>query len=205
MNEEVQESLKRKKDAFKKWQMQGGNDLKEAYKNTKREAKAAVARAKNKAYNEWYDKMGTEEGERMIYKVAKQRARSRRDTGEVNVIKDQIGEMPTDEVKIKERWREYFSNLLNVENAREQLGEVLLVERPVQKISREEVKKAIESMKNGKAAGCSGLPIDLIKHLEESGVDMMHEILKRVRVEEQMPEEWTKVRLSPYTNKRGTH
>ena len=177
-NEEVQESLRREKDAFKKWQMQGGNELKEAYKNTKREAKAAVAKAKNEAYKEWYDKMGTEEGERMIYKVTKQRARSRRDIGEVNVIKDQVGEMLTDEVKIKERWREYFSNLLNVENAREQLGEVSAVEGPIQEISREEVKKAIESMKKGKAAGCSGLPIDLMKHLGESGVDMMHEILK---------------------------
>ena len=105
-NEEVQESLIRKKDVFKKWQMQGGNELKEAYKNTKREAKAAVAKAKNEAYRQWYDKMGTEEGERVIYKVAKQRARSRRDIGEVNVIKDQIGEMLTDEVKIKDMWRE---------------------------------------------------------------------------------------------------
>jgi len=71
----------------------------------------------------------------------------------VNAIKDQIGEMLTDEVKIKERWREYFSNVLNVENAREHLGEVPAVEGPVQKISREEGKKAIESMKKGKAAG----------------------------------------------------
>ena len=29
------------------------------------EAKAAVAKAKNEAYKEWYDKMGTEEGEWM--------------------------------------------------------------------------------------------------------------------------------------------
>ena len=71
-------------------------------------------------------------------------------------------------VKIKERWREYFSNLLNVENAREQLGEVPAVEGQVQEISREEVKKAIESMKKGKAAGCSGFTIDLIKHLGQS-------------------------------------
>ena len=63
--------------------------------------------------------METEDGEQMIYKVTKQWARSRRDIGEVNVIKDQIGEMLTDDVKIKERWREYFSNLLNIENARE--------------------------------------------------------------------------------------
>ena len=124
----MQESLRRKKDAFKKWQRQGGNELKEAYK-------------------EWYDKTETSEGERMIYKVAKQIqyqwAISIRDIGEVNIIKGQIGEMLTDEVKIKERWREYFSNLLNVENAREQLGGVPVVEGSVQEISREEVKKAI--------------------------------------------------------------
>ena len=50
--------------------MQGVNELKEAYKNTKREAKVAVAKAKNEACIEWYDKIGTEEGERTIYKVA---------------------------------------------------------------------------------------------------------------------------------------
>ena len=64
-----------------------------------------------------YDKMGTEEGEPMIYKVGKQRATSRRDI--VNVIKDLTWNMLTDEVKIKEIWREYFSNLLNVEKTPE--------------------------------------------------------------------------------------
>ena len=38
-NEEVHESLRRKKDSFKKWQVQSGHELKEAYKNTKIEAK----------------------------------------------------------------------------------------------------------------------------------------------------------------------
>ena len=147
--------------------------------------------------------MGTEEGERKIYKVAKQRARPRRDIGEVNGIKDQIGEMLTDEVNIKERWRENFNNLLTVENAREQLGEVPAVEGPVLEISREEVKKAIESMKKGKAAGCSGLPIDLIKHLGESGVDRMHAILKRVLEVEQMPEEWKKSEIVPHIQAKG--
>ena len=87
------------------------------------------------------------------------------------MIKDQIGEMLTDEVKIKQRWREYFSNLLNVENAREQLG-------------------------------CSGLPIDRIKHLGVSGVDMMHAILKRVWEEEQMPEEWKKSEIVHIYNQK---
>ena len=60
------------------------------------------------------------------------------------------------------------------------------------------MKKPIESMKKGKAAGCSGLPIDLIKHLGESGMDMLHVILKRVWEEEQMPEEWEKSEIVPH-------
>ena len=106
--------------------------------------------------------------------------------------------MLTDEVKIKER-----CNLLNVENAREQLGEVPAVERPVHEISREEVKNALERMKKGKAPACSGLPIDHTKHLGESGVDMMHEILKRVWEEEHMPEEWKKSEIVPIYKQKG--
>ena len=65
-----------------------------------------------------------------------------------------------------------------------------------------ECKKAIESMQKEKAAGWSGLPIDVIKHLGESGVDMMHEILKRVWEEEQMPEEWKKSQTAPIIYKQ---
>ena len=85
----------------------------------------------------------------------------------------------------------------------EQLVEVPAVEGPVQEISREEVKKSIESTKKGKVACCSGLPIDLIKHLGESGVDMMHEILKRVWEEEQMPEEWKKGEIVRIYKQKG--
>ena len=67
------------------------------------------------------------------------------------------------------------------------------------------MKNAIERMKKGKAPGCSGLLIDLSKHLGESGVDMMYEILKRVWEEEQMPEEWKKSEIVPIYSKKGTH
>ena len=49
----------------------GWNRTEGAYKNIKRDAKAAVAKVKYEAYKEWYDKMGTEEDVRIIYKVAK--------------------------------------------------------------------------------------------------------------------------------------
>ena len=67
------------------------------------------------------------------------------------------------------------------------------------------MKNAIEIMKKGETAGCSGFPIDRIKHLGERGVDMMHEILKRVWEEEQMPEELKKSEIVPIYKQKGTH
>ena len=63
--------------------------------------------------------------------------------------------------------------------------------------------KDIANMKKGNAAGGSGLPIYLIKHLWENGVDMMHKILKKVWEEEQMPEEWKKSEIVPIYKQSG--
>ena len=99
----------------------------------------------------------------------------------------------------------YFNNLLKVENAREQLGEVPAVEGPVQEISREEVQKATEC-EEGKSSRMLR-PADRLDQtptqVRESGVDMMHEILKRVWEEEQMPEEWEKSEIVPIYKQKG--
>ena len=41
---------------------------------------------------------------------------------------------------IKKRWKEYFEQLLNTENEREELGEVQNVEGPVMEIKEAEVR-----------------------------------------------------------------
>lgn len=189
-SEEVQEKIKKKKESFKAWQRGGSEDLREAYKEAKRETKKVVAKAKEEAWADWYDNMETEEGEKMIYKVARQRAQSRQDIGEVAVIKDKNGELLTDEEEIKGRWGEYFNQLLNVENDREVLEECPPVEGPVQCVTVEEVSKALKSMKSGKAAGASGVAVDLLKCLDKEGVEMLHSLLLKIWCAEEMPRDW---------------
>jgi len=128
----------------------------------KREAKAAVVKAKNEAYKEWYDKMGTEEGERMIYKVAKQRVRPRRDIGEVNMIRVQISRCQHMRYMSKRGgesisatcqgtvWRRTSSRRVSSGNIKER-GEQSHTE-------------------NEKVKNCRMFPTDLIKHIVESGV-----------------------------------
>ena len=60
--------------------------------------------------------------------MAKQRNRQSKDVQQIRVIKNKTGEILMEEEQVKQRWKEYFDNLLNQENPierreREQKGE----------------------------------------------------------------------------------
>ncbi|GJV57818.1 retrovirus-related pol polyprotein LINE-1 [Tanacetum coccineum] len=84
---------------------QEGIDLaKERYKVAKKEAKIAVAQAKDKAYEDLYRKLDSKEGANDIYKIAKARERKRMDIGNVRYIKDEGGRTIVREEDIRKRW-----------------------------------------------------------------------------------------------------
>ena len=51
-------------------------------------------------------------------------------------IKNKLDSIVAEEGKIRERWQEYFTELLNIQNGREQLPKINKVQEPVQEISR---------------------------------------------------------------------
>ena len=74
---------------------------------TKRE----VARAKEHAYEELYDKLETEAGQKELYRLAKQRERAGKDVQLVKVIKDENGVLLSSEEDVRQRWKNYFEKL----------------------------------------------------------------------------------------------
>ena len=70
-DESVQLALKGKKRAFKEWKTSKTEELLCRYKEAKRAARCAVAVAKAKKYDEVYERMGTREGEKEVYRIAK--------------------------------------------------------------------------------------------------------------------------------------
>ena len=122
-NDEVQREIKEKKLALQQVKENENDITKERYRQAKRKAKRVVAIARRHAYRDWYEKLDTPEGEKIIYRVAKARNEGRKDVGEISIIKDQNGNMLTKEEDIKRRWQEYFSNLLITENEYEELSE----------------------------------------------------------------------------------
>ena len=118
-NQEVQEKLKGKRNAKKVWNTMRDDASKLAYKTARKQAKRKVAKSRNKAWEELYEKLETKEGENELVKIAKQKNRQSKDVQQVRVIKSKTGEILMEKEKVKQRWKEYFDGLLNQENSRE--------------------------------------------------------------------------------------
>ena len=171
-NADVRAALKEKKEKFKIWQRTPDARTRMEYTRARNQAKRVIGRAKFEAWTELYEELDTSEGEERIYKIAKQREETQRDTGSMTVIKDSSRNILTGDELIKTRWREYFEQLLNVENERETLHQVRPTEGPTQNITAAEIKTALKKMKKGKATGCSEVSIDMIQALQETGQEM---------------------------------
>ena len=104
---------------------------------------------------------------------------------------------------MKGRWKEYFRELLNVENRREEMEEIGAVYGLVEMFSVAEVKKAIENMKNGKAAGPSGITAEHFKYLHDKGIRWVTAFLNKIMKEEEIPTAWNKSRLVTIFKEKG--
>ncbi|KAK3542052.1 hypothetical protein QTP86_011352 [Hemibagrus guttatus] len=151
------------------------------YKELQRRVKREVSKAKQKAYDELYTRLDTREGEKDLYRLARQRDRDGKDVQQVRVIKDRDGRVLTSEESVQRRWKEYFEELMNEENEREKRVEgVNSVEQKVDKIRKDEVRKALKRMKSGKAVGPDDIPVEVWKCLGEAAVEFLASLFNRV-------------------------
>ncbi|KAK3565490.1 hypothetical protein QTP86_010873 [Hemibagrus guttatus] len=203
-NEEVQDSIQRKRLAKKKWDMDRTEENRQEYKELQRRVKRKVSKAKQKAYEELYTRLDTREGEKDLYRLARQRDRDGKDVQQVRVIKDRDGRVLTSEESVQRRWKEYFEELMNEENEREKRVEgVNSVEQKVDKIRKDEVRKALKRMKSGKAVGPDDIPVEVWKCLGEAAVEFLANLFNRVLESERMPEEWRRSVLVPIFKNKG--
>ena len=74
--------------------------------------------AKKRAYDNLYARLETKEGEKELYRLARQRDRAGKDVQYVRVIKDENGNVMVNSEAVLKRWKEYFEKLMNEENNR---------------------------------------------------------------------------------------
>ena len=162
--------------------------------------------AKGRAYDNLYARLETKEGEKELYRLARQRDRAGKDVQHVKVIKDENGNMMVNSEAVLKRWKEYFEKLMNEENNREsRTEEPEVVNEEVNCVSREEVKDALRRMKKDKAVRPDELPVEVWKCMGKIGMEFLTRLFNRLLIGERMPEEWRRNVLIPIHKKQRGH
>ena len=123
-----------------------------------------------------------------------------------NTILDEEGQtLKRPEEKLA-RWQRHFEKVLNVRNevAEEVVSELenrSHGETP--EVTREEVKKAVWKLRNGKAAGQDEVEAELLKKGGEAAIDWLTEVVQQVWKSGKVPQEWKDATLIPVHKKRA--
>ncbi|WP_048327963.1 RNA-directed DNA polymerase, partial [Streptococcus dysgalactiae] len=86
---------------------------------------------------------------------------------------------------------------------REKRGEGEVREEFTQDISKEEVRRVLRKMKNGKAVGVDQIPVEAWKSLDDEGVDILWDLMGKLAKQEKIPEEWRQSILVPIYKGKG--
>ena len=202
-NESVERAVNEKRRCHKVWKKSREEADRVRYAEAKRASRTAVWEAQETKRKEFASELESEKGQRSFFKIAKQMVKERRDVTGTNCVKDDDGNIVTDNRGVKEVWRRYMEKLLNVENDWD--GEVGCeeVEGECCPIMHTEVAKALKAMKDGKAAGPSGMVAEMLKAAGDVGVQWMTDLCNSVISEGHIPEDWTKSILVPLFKGKG--
>jgi hypothetical protein len=119
-----------------------------------------------------------------------------------NVVKDEKGDLVADSHSILARWRNHFSQLLNIHRVNDvRQTEVHMEEPLVSEPSAFEVEMAIEKLKSHKSPGIDQIPAELIKAWGRIIPSEIHKHFISIWNKEELPEEWKESVIVPIYKK----
>ena len=107
-------------------------------------------------------------------------------------IRNDEGNLASTEEEKKLAWKSHYEKLLNTEFDwdRDSLSEVHPVEGPAMQIKKEWVEEAIRKMKNGKAAGMSGIVAEMVKASGDTGIELITSLANQIMKDGVIPQDW---------------
>lgn len=128
-----------------------------------------------------------------VYRITKQL--SGKLTSSNIPCKSKDGKVLTSESQQLERWTEHFREILNIDHQNvipniEQFGEELDID--IEEVSREEIRKAILKLKNGKSPGLDAITAEMIKADMETSTTVFYKLFQHIWKHNTIPKDWAK-------------
>ena len=102
----------------------------------------------------------------------------------ITMVKDKEGRLLTKEDEIRKRWRDHFTEVLNRPAPTD--GAIIRQDTPINEvidtgyITKEEIRRAIGNMKNGKAAGIDSITVEMLKVDVDETTNMLHALFQKI-------------------------
>jgi hypothetical protein len=120
-------------------------------------------------------------------------------------VKDENGDLFADSHIVLNRWKNYFSQLLNVHNVSDvRQIEVHTTEPLVPGASLLEVEIAIAKLKKHKLPGSDQISAELIQTGGEMLMSAVHKLIHSIWNKEQLPDQWKESIIVPIHKKSGS-
>ena len=112
-NAETAEVVAEKRKLYGVWKNSKKEEDKEAYNQMKGKARRVIAKAQAVERQKFGETLEREDEKGKVFRVAKQIIGKNKDVVGGGCVKDEKGEIVTEDEQIKEVWRKYFEKLLN--------------------------------------------------------------------------------------------
>ncbi|XP_055715158.1 uncharacterized protein LOC129809374 [Phlebotomus papatasi] len=193
----VKEAVGEKKKAYKLYIQRKDSDSRDRYVEARKAAKLAVKAAREEAWKKFGEKL--ELDYRTANKTFWQTVRRLRGkkSNSIQGVTSKEGNLLTKEEEVLNRWKEYFSELLNPQQGTD--DDVPTSKgREESSPSESEVLYAISKLKDGKAAGIDEIRPEMLKLMGIVGVNWLTRVIKVAWQSGRAPKDWIHHRvLSP--------
>ena len=208
-DDSVKEVIKEKERAFSEWKLTPSRETELQYKELCLAAKRAVAEAKARSVAKMFPSISNGGAKAIpdLFALAKRKKSETEVPVECREVKDEDGLCLTDPIAVKARWRRYFENLLNVENAVSVTIPTVEESHDPDWCDREldnvEVEVAIRTAKLRKAPGPDGLHVEMLRAAGSVGVKWLARVFRAVWTKHEIPDAWTESVISPLYKGKG--
>ena len=189
------EDILKKMEERKKWKNDGGR-----YKMLDQEVHKMCDKAKEEWISENCAKIEELEAQHktreMYQKVKEVTGTDRRRAGN-SCITSKEGRVLFDQQEIQDRWKEYIEELFA--DDRGEIPQMDNTDGPV--ILKEEVRKAINSLRPGKAPGDDEISTEMLQALDEIGIDKITDLCNKIYDSGYIPEDMKKSTFIPLPKK----
>jgi hypothetical protein len=119
-----------------------------------------------------------------------------------NMVKEENGDLLADSHSILNRWKNYFSQLLNVHGVNDvRQTEIHTAEPLVPEPTSSEVEIAIDKLKRYKSPGIDQIPAEQIQARGNTLRSEIHKLINCIWNKEELPEQWKESIIVPIYEK----